>query len=575
VPAPREPAAKPGWPVAALFAAALLPLLFYWQTTAYGFLLDDRVLYEKSASLGDWGSIADGFTRDLGALRKGTDTVNSSYYRPIFLALTTVYHQAAGGAPEDWHRLCVFLAALIGSLACLFFLRLGFSPWLALAGSAAFSLHPSHVGSIAWAAGLQELVAAAFVLLALIAALAWRDRPGSLWPGVLALLFYALALLSKEVAAGFLPFLALWAFAERRADPDAGRRLARLAAGALVLTTIYAGVRLAVLGGRLALPAEGAPGFLESLPAVPVALFTYLRLLLFPFEFSIFRPERPFHSLWSPAVLLAVAVLAGLGWLAARAIGRRRELLLPIAFFCSLLLPVLNLWVLDPQWMVTDRYLFLPSLALPWLVGLWLPRRPAIGLLAGLALVFAFFGLRYLAIFENERKFVAAMEIAEPTSPLIFTRKGELLAEDGDYAGAKAAFEKAAELDPIAPGPLEQLGNFALQEGDFAAAESFYRRVLTVRPYASRGFKLVALAHSRAGRHEEAARLVEEAARLWPEDFQVRLMEAAFLLHAGKRPAAEAAFAAAVRLRPEDQAVAGGFDAAMARFLPSLQLPAP
>ena len=98
-PAPREAAGRPGWRIAALVVAALLPLLFYWQTTDYGFLLDDRVLYQKSASLEDWGSIAGGFTRDLGALRKGTETVNSSYYRPFYLALSTVYHQATGGAP--------------------------------------------------------------------------------------------------------------------------------------------------------------------------------------------------------------------------------------------------------------------------------------------------------------------------------------------------------------------------------------------------------------------------------------------------------------------------------------------
>jgi hypothetical protein len=67
-------------------AAALVPLVVYWRTTAYGFVLDDTVLFRKSSSLADLGSIPKGFLTDLGALRKGTDTVISSFYRPVFLA---------------------------------------------------------------------------------------------------------------------------------------------------------------------------------------------------------------------------------------------------------------------------------------------------------------------------------------------------------------------------------------------------------------------------------------------------------------------------------------------------------
>ena len=154
----------------AVLAAALLPLAFFWPTTGYGFLLDDRVLFEKSPSLADPGSIAEGFVKDVGALRKGGDTVGSSYYRPVFLALSTLHYQWIGKTPAAWHRAAVVLAALIGSLACSLFLRLGWPPLLALLASVVFSLHPSHVSSVAWASGLQELLAAFFVLLALQAA---------------------------------------------------------------------------------------------------------------------------------------------------------------------------------------------------------------------------------------------------------------------------------------------------------------------------------------------------------------------------------------------------------------------
>ena len=571
-----------------LAAAALGPLLVYWPTTGYGFLLDDFVLYQKSASLSDLASIPRGFVTDLGALRKGADTVISSYYRPVFLALSTLYHQLAGGEPFAWHAAAVALAALIGALACGFFLRLGFSPPVALLASLVFSLHPSHVSSVAWASGLQELLATCFVLCALHALL-WRRRDGGdAVPITLAAAAYALALLSKEVAIGLLPFAAVWALSAAKSDPAESRRLWKAAGLLAAVTLLYLAVRIAVLGG-LALPFPGAPSFRDALPSVPVALVTYLRLLVWPAGFSIFRPERPVYGLFAARVLLSAGALLVLAAAGAWLVKRRRELALPLAWAVVWLLPVLSLWALDPQWMVTDRYLFLPSLALPWLLvsllSLKSPASPAaqdarqrerlaIVLLSLLTIAFAILAVRYSAIFHDERTFLAAMEKAEPTSPLVFGEKGRLALRDGDLPAARAALTRAVELDPLGPGALIALGDLDLRQGDLAAAELHYRRALVVRPYASRGFKLLAIADSKAGQRGKAFALAEEAARRWPDDFEAQLLHALFLGEAGKRPQAAAAFEAARRLRPTDPAVAGGLDDAMARLLPGL-LPRP
>jgi tetratricopeptide (TPR) repeat protein len=572
----RPPARAPGrlLTLAVLAAAALAPLVVYWPTTHYGFLLDDFVLYQKSASLSDLGSIPRGFVTDVGALRKGADTVISSYYRPVFLALSTLYHEVAGGQPSAWHLAALALACLIGVLACGLFLRLGLPPAVALLAAVVFSLHPSHVSSIAWAAGIQELLAAAFVLGALHALLWRQDGERDTLPLALASSAFVLALLSKEVAIGLLPMTGIWALLARRADPRRSVRFARATAAFAVVTLLYLAARVAVLGG-LAVPSESAPGLAASLPAVPVALVTYLRLLLWPVGFSILRPERPVFAPLAAPVLLSVAVLAALAALGAWTIRRRSPFALPLAWAVVWLLPVLNIWALEPQWMVTDRYLFLPALALPWSLALLRPRRLAIAALGILALVFAVLTARYSAIFHDQRSFLAAMEREEPTSPLVFAEKGRLLAGDGDLPAARAALARAIALDPLAPGALLSLADLELQAGDLAAAELHYRRALVVRPYWSRSYKLLMVALARAGQRDKAFALSAEAARRWPEDFQVQLLRAAFLDAAGDRQPAAAAFAAAARIRPRDPALQGGFDAAMARLLPLLQPPRP
>jgi tetratricopeptide (TPR) repeat protein len=552
-----------------LLAAAVVPLLLFWFTTGFGYLLDDYVLFQKSASLEDLSSISKGFATDVGALRKGSETVLGSYYRPVFLALSTLWYQIAGGKPFSWHLAAVALAGLIGALACLLFRRLGFPPLLALLASLVFSLHPAHVSSVAWVSGIQELLAALFVLVAVLALLRRPGAEGDRRAIAVSTVAFVLALLSKEVAIGLLPLAGLWAFARRGTDPDESRRFGRAALVFAGVTVLYLAVRIAVLGG-LANPWPNAPGFAASIPSVPVAFVAYLRLLVWPGGFSIFRPERP---VWGPLdgpVLLALLALIALALLAVLVIRKRRELLLPTAWLAVWLLPVLNLWALDPQWMVTDRYLFLPSLAIPWFLILLVPRRFAVVTLSLLAIVFGALSLRYAVIFADERTFVAAMEKAEPSSPLIFSEKARLLLRDGKTAAAEAALQRAVELDPKDSESLRQLGDLVLERGDLAGAEAYYRRALVGEPSGSRSFKLLAIAHARAGQSQHAFDLVEESVSRWPEDFQVQLLHALFLQRRGERQKAEKTFEAARRLRPGDPAVTGDFDSALARLASTL-----
>ena len=552
-----------------ILAAAIVPLLFFWHTTGFGFLLDDFVLFQKSASLADLSSIPKGFLTDVGALRKGSDVVLGSYYRPVFLALSTLYYSAAGGQPFAWHLAAVILTAAIGASACLFFRRLGFPPLPALLASLVFSLHPAHVSSVAWVSGIQELLAAFFVLLTLLALLRRPGAEGDKRAVLAAAVAFVLALLSKEVAIGLVPLAGVWAFARRATEPEEARRFGKAAAVVGGVTLVYLGVRLAVLGG-LAKPWPHAPGLAASLPSIPVAFVAYLRLLVWPSGFSIFRPERPVWGPFDAPVLVSLLIVIVLVFLAAVALRKRRDLLLPAAWLLAWLLPVLNFWALDPQWMVTDRYLFLPSLALPWLLLLLLPRRYSIAVLALLTIVFGALSLRYAAIFADERTFVAAMEKAEPTSPLIFGEKARLLLRDGRAAAAEAALTRAVELAPRDAGTLQELGDLELKRGDFTAAEAHYRRALIEEPGASRPFKLLALALARAGRQPQAFALLDESARRWPEDFQVQLMYALSLGKRGERAAAQRAFEKARRLRPDDPALAGGFDGALARLAPQM-----
>jgi len=551
--------------------AAFATLAVYWSTTGYKFLLDDVFLFKNSPSLQTLSSIPRGFVTDIGAVRKGSTTVQGSFYRPLFLALSTLYYQVVGPSTFGWHLASVLLAAGVAALAARFFRRLGFPPLASLLGALVFALHPAHVSSVAWASGIQEQLAALFVLVALLALLSPGAEEHPRRALAVSVAAFALALLSKEVSIALFPMAAVWAFAKRESAPSESRRFARAAVLFAAVTAVYLAVRVAVLGG-LVRPWAEAPGFARAAPSLPLAFVTYVHLLLWPTGFSFVRPERPIWGPFDPPILLSAAVLSVLAVLAYLAIKRRRELLLPVAWFVVWLLPVMNFWALFPEWMVVDRYLYTPSLALPWALLVLLPRKATVPTLGVVAAVLALLTLRYAAIFVDPKTFATAMVKAEPTSSYILEERARVYLVEGKPAAAEAAFRRALELDPWDAYSLWKVGNFERDRGEFAAATLHFRRALREEPNDSQPFTTLEYAMARAGQRQQALALLQESVRRWPDAFEPRLLQALLLAQAGDRPHAEEAFAAARRLRPQEPALAGGLDKAVSTLAPSLGL---
>jgi Flp pilus assembly protein TadD len=305
---------------------------------------------------------------------------------------------------------------------------------------------------------------------------------------------------------------------------------------------------------------------------LPLGFVTYVHLLLWPTGFSMARPERPIWGPFDLPVVVSTVVLAILAAVAWGAIKRRRELLLPVAWFVVWLLPVMNFWALFPEWMVTDRYLYTPSLALPWALLVLLPRRAAVPVLTFVAVVFTVLTLRYAAIFVDPKTFSTAMVEAEPTSSSLLEERARVYLVEGKQAAAEATFRRALALDPWDAYTLWFIGSFERDRGDFAAARMHYRQATVEEPQNSQPFLSLAYAMVRAGQRRSALTLLKEAVWRWPGDFDVRLLQAVLLADAGDRPHAEEAFAAARRLRPNEPALAGGLDAAVASLAPRLGL---
>jgi hypothetical protein len=258
--ASKPPLAKPR---TALHAAALAALIAaaFWYTLRFCFLADDFVLVDMAIKMADLRPVfftagGDGFFRPLGY---------------VSLRWSAAW---AGVSPAAWHATGLALHAANSAMAYLLAARLGLSRRAALLCAALFAIHGTRPEAVTWIAGRFDLLAAFFVLAALLlylrslagpAARALRIASFAATARALRIASFAataLALLSKESAFA-LPFLLLLMPRQDESRPRWRARAASLWPFFAIAALAFA-YRWRLLGG--------IGGYRDSQTGAPLAL---------------------------------------------------------------------------------------------------------------------------------------------------------------------------------------------------------------------------------------------------------------------------------------------------------------
>jgi hypothetical protein len=441
-----------------------------------------------------------------------------------------------------------------------------------LLGAIGVLVPPAHVSSVAWAAGIQEqLVRTLSLLLAVIALLGRRAEERPRAAVGLATVAFVAALLSKEVGDRAAADGRGWAWPGWRRGGRAGARALRPRSGRSSPGSSVGLPRRARRRCSAGSRSRGrdAPGWpRRSLPCRSPSV-TYLKMLVWPAGFSFFRPSgRCGLPRRAGAVSIGIVALLAVGLVvAARRVPRS---LLPAPGSSSGCCRsstsgrcARSGW--SPTATSSCRRWRSPGRSSScclaarrrrcWPAAL-IVRRPR-GALCG--------DLR------DERTFYAAMARAEPTSSFV-------AAEQAPAAARRRPPHRARRRRCGAPSSSRRKEPDNLRAlGDLEA-----RVAATSRPPSGTTAARWRRSPSRASRSSSspwrspapasasAHRAVEERRRRWPDG--LRGAAHARRLPRRRRPAdrAEAAFAAASRLRPGDPALAGGLDATLARLAPML-----
>jgi tetratricopeptide (TPR) repeat protein len=292
-------------------------------------------------------------------------------YVPMTSLLYTFIYQFFGEKAGAFHVAGLLVHLINVLLAYRLMLRLQDRKWAAFFVALLFGVHPMLAEPVSWVSALSTLMFSCFYLVSLHLFLSFLDGKGKnlYW---LALLTFIVAGFSKSAAAT-LPLmlvaldwwrsgkLALYTFVNKWP-------FWIVSVGLIVLTFLTRSAEGHNIGGMAAF----SP--VDRIFMISQTLFFYPVKLLFPFNFSILYPFIKTEGAWRADYYLALPALIALTWWIVKNWNKHREIILGLAMYAlpiCLMLPIVSVGTAE---MRNDRYAYLPSLGIFFLLMLLLEK---------------------------------------------------------------------------------------------------------------------------------------------------------------------------------------------------------
>jgi tetratricopeptide (TPR) repeat protein len=460
---------------------ALFGLVFatYFDCLGYGFVnLDDPVMVTNNPAL---------LSKDLATLLFKSVP---SLFHPV-TSLTFYLNYLVGGLdPFGYHLVNVIIHGLNAVLTFVFLFQiLGHRAlWTAAAVAAIFAIHPSHVEAVVWITARKDVMCTFFILLSLIAnhyrVRADRTSRWRLETAVFAT--FVCAALSKPYGV-IVPALVL--SMDALVYKKSWRQSAIRQIPYMIISAGLVAYNISIHRDPQALPVERLDN--------PLLLATkgfcfYTAASLFPRNLHVWYDHDTFRL---PAFYIAVctvlwpAIAAGM----IRLKTRRNILLFFSLFFVITIGPILKIIHFGGDFIVADRFTYLPSTAI-WVL---------------LAVVIGAAGPM------SKTKAGALIVLFAVTSGIYVTMT---VAQIRVWGSSELLWRNAILQSPETPYPYIALGNLQLKEGEFELARQSFAGALEVWPDHDEAYRGLALAAKEQGNLSEALEMIGRALAVNPKE---------------------------------------------------------
>lgn len=387
---------------------------------------------------------------------------SSPYYRPVFTIYLMLMWNLFGASASGWHIFNLILHLLAAYMVFLALERFTKDRRIAAIASLLFAVHPLRSESVAWISGLTDPLLAVSLMSSFYLYVRYREEGGlKLLAGSLAL--FTLAAFTKEPAIAFPIFLGAYELFIVNQEQKARERLkpaVKYAASFLFISALYFVARYYALGFALNNSAfKSYPGY-QIFLTIPLVIWKYIGLLFWPVDLSLFHAT---HMVKSPLDVRFILPFVGLIGLAFGLWQLRGSLLarFGILWFFINVLPVLNLSAFGEEFLVQERYVYIPSIGFSLLVAVgltkiplekWLPlgrgRSAQTAMVGVLVLLLAGKSFAQNTSWENDMTvWVHGVEMA-PDQSMSHYILGHKFLDQGDYVKAAQELEEFLKLSP-------------------------------------------------------------------------------------------------------------------------------
>ncbi|MEW6125469.1 MAG: tetratricopeptide repeat protein [Acidobacteriota bacterium] len=367
-----------------LYGILAITFLAFSNTLFNGFAYDDTTQILQNPLIRSFTNLPDALTKEVWFWRADPQKdpnkqvePTTPYYRPVFTVYLMIGWHLFGDQPFGWHLLNI-LMHLIGVYFAFLILE-KITNDLRVTGIATllFAVHPLRSESVAWISGSTDLFLALFLLPSFYLYIRYREnRQIKYLNGSLGL--FLLAAFAKEPAVAMPVFIAAYEMFIINQEKSFKEKLKPIALYSILFALLMVGyfeMRYKALGFVLSDENFRIYPIEWVLLTIPLAITKYLGLLFFPMNLSIFHQTIMVKSVLSyrfyVPVLLLLALAFGL-WQLRHSIAARFAIL----WFFIHLLPVLNLSAFDENFLIQERYVYIPSLGFSLLIAMLLVNIP-------------------------------------------------------------------------------------------------------------------------------------------------------------------------------------------------------
>jgi len=471
----------------------LLSILFNLSTLSNGLVYDDPNFFSNTLPRLDLANVW--YANEV-------LPVGLSYYRPASLSFFVIIKSIFGYSVESFHALLLIFHALNASLVYLLTRQLysansNKSLVVALLAGSFFAVHPIHIESVAWTAGLLEVNMTNLVLLCLCSFVHFHKNRNLSWL-VLSFIFFSLALFSKETAICLIALIPLINYILSR---DSGNKACTKKTilyfiASFLTTAVYLWQRQirTISPGRQ----QSLEFNLEHLSNLIKSVGYYIGKILFPFEVNPFVTELSFYY-------LPIGITVIIGTAAILYINRKNKFVLAsLSIFWLALAPVFILAItFSSHVIVAERYLYLPSVGFCILLSYTLTyfvkdSRSLIPIALSFCLLPGILSYKRMKIWKNDLTFWTYTTKVSPENFLPWSKLGLNYIKINRCDKAIPLFDKALSLKETLPtNKINSLAitltNYAIclqNDGDIEKAKKLYLKSLSISKMANTYYNL-------------------------------------------------------------------------------------